>query len=81
MEERHISKKRLRKRKRNRTLDALLRKKVDELESKPATDKARARIRASARRLSSPNIQGIEKFSQTTLKAYTEFHESAAMST
>ena len=73
--QRRISKKRLLKRKRNRMLDTLLRKKMDELESKRATNKARARIRASARRHLSPSIKGREKFSQVKLKAYNEFHE------
>ena len=75
MSQRRISKKRLLKRKRNQTLDTLLRKKTEELESKRATNKARARIRASARRHSSPSIKGREKFSQAKLKAYNEFHE------
>jgi hypothetical protein len=75
LSQRRISKKRLLKRKRNQTLDALLRKKTDELKSKRATDKACARIRASARRHSSPSIKGKDKFSQAKLKAYTEFHE------
>ena len=77
--QRRITKKRLRKRKRNRTLDTVLRKKMDELESKCATYKARARIRASARRHSPPSIEGREKFSQAKLKAYTKFIKSAAM--
>ena len=58
LSQRRISKKRLLKRKRNQTLDTLLRKKTEELESKRATNKARARIRASARRHSSPSIKG-----------------------